>query len=107
MCILPRVPDPGILELGEHCEQRWPGNQNYAGIDIFRFDDDGEIVEQWDALQVIPETSRNSNTMFCDRHGRRARAHHSRPDSSTRRVHLRLPVQDSRKHLLLHGWTGS
>lgn len=47
-----------------HCLQEWPGNHNYAGIDIFRFDQRGKIIEHWDVLQVIPETSENENTMF-------------------------------------------
>lgn len=47
-----------------HCHQVWPNNQEYAGIDIFRFDDNGKVVEHWDVLQVIPKTSKNNNTMF-------------------------------------------
>jgi predicted SnoaL-like aldol condensation-catalyzing enzyme len=47
-----------------HCHQVWPDGLEYAGIDIFRLDDAGKVVEHWDVLQVVPEESANDNGMF-------------------------------------------
>lgn len=47
-----------------HCHQTWPGSDDYAGIDIFRLDAAGKIVEHWDVLQVMPKDSAHENGMF-------------------------------------------
>jgi predicted SnoaL-like aldol condensation-catalyzing enzyme len=49
-----------------HCHQEWPtdANKDWAGIDIFRFDESGKIVEHWDVLQVVPSEAAHANTMF-------------------------------------------
>ena len=49
-----------------HCRQLWPGEANpeWAGIDIFRLDADGRVVEHWDVLQTVPPHAANDNGMF-------------------------------------------
>ena len=47
-----------------HTHQTWPGNEEYVTMDFFRFDNEGKIVEHWDAMQQIPEHSANGNTMY-------------------------------------------
>ncbi len=47
-----------------HTHQTWPDNEEYVTMDFFRFDENGKIIEHWDAMQVIPSTSANGNTMY-------------------------------------------
>ncbi len=47
-----------------HCHQHSPGDKDYTGIHIFRFNENGKIGEHWDVLQVIPDNPANENTMF-------------------------------------------
>jgi predicted SnoaL-like aldol condensation-catalyzing enzyme len=42
---------------------RIPGTRGRAIFDLFKLED-GKIVEHWDAIQEIPETSANPNGMF-------------------------------------------
>jgi len=50
--------------VGLHTHQTWPGNDEYVTMDIFRFNNDGKIVEHWDTVQQIPDESKNGNPMF-------------------------------------------
>lgn len=47
-----------------HTHQTWPGGEEYVTMDFFRFDANGKIIEYWDAMQEIPDTSANGNTMY-------------------------------------------
>ena len=37
---------------------------NMAGVDIYRLNDDGKIIEHWDVLQPVPATTASGNDMF-------------------------------------------
>jgi predicted SnoaL-like aldol condensation-catalyzing enzyme len=39
-------------------------NWNMAAVDIWRFNDEGKIVEHWDVLQEIPAETASGNDMF-------------------------------------------
>ena len=47
-----------------HCRQTWPGDEVYAGIDIFRLDEAGKVLEHWDVLQLVPDEAAHDNGMF-------------------------------------------
>lgn len=46
-----------------HTHQTWPGNDQYVTMDFFKFDDNGKIVEHWDAIQQIPDEMAHQNGM--------------------------------------------
>ena len=46
-----------------HTLQTWPGNDQYVTMDFFRFDENGKIVEHWDAIQQVPESMAHTNGM--------------------------------------------
>lgn len=47
-----------------HTRQKWPGNEAYVTKDFFRFNNDGKIVEHWDAIQKVPEATAHQNGMY-------------------------------------------
>jgi len=47
-----------------HTHQTWPGNEEYVTMDFFRFDAEGKIIEHWDAIQQVPNETKNGNPMY-------------------------------------------
>jgi predicted SnoaL-like aldol condensation-catalyzing enzyme len=60
---LKRVLAEGDLVVAHSNWVRVPGERGEAVVDIFRLEN-GKIVEHWDVVQPVPETSFNNNTMF-------------------------------------------
>lgn len=57
--------------------QEWPGDADWAGMDIFRFED-GKLVEHWDVLQRVPTEA--SHPTRCSR---RAGGHEGKSQGPT------------------------
>lgn len=51
-----------LVALHVHVKRK-PEDRGYAVVDLFRVEK-GKVVEHWDVVQTIPETSLNTNTMF-------------------------------------------
>jgi len=47
-----------------HTHQTWPNKEEYVTMDFFRFDENGKIVEHWDAIQEILSETKNGNPMY-------------------------------------------
>ncbi len=47
-----------------HTHQIWPDDEEYVTMDFFRFDNNGKITEHWDAIQKVPQSAQNSNSMY-------------------------------------------
>ncbi len=48
----------------QHTFREWHGETEWAGIDIFRLDAEGKIVEHWDVLQKVAGGGANRNGMY-------------------------------------------
>jgi hypothetical protein len=56
------IAEGDLVVVHTHC-MRHTGDRGMAVMDIFRLED-GKLVEHWDVIQEVPETSLNTNTMF-------------------------------------------
>lgn len=60
---LKRIIAEGDLVVTHSHLVREPGDRGRAVVDIFRLEN-GKVVEHWDVVQEVPESSANNNTMF-------------------------------------------
>ena len=56
------IADGDLVVLHVHSKPT-PEDRGSAIVDIFRVEN-GKIVEHWDVMQPVPETAKNTNTMF-------------------------------------------
>jgi len=40
------------------------GEGEHAAVDMYRFDEQGRIVEHWEVIQPVPPAAANGNGMF-------------------------------------------
>jgi predicted SnoaL-like aldol condensation-catalyzing enzyme len=62
-CEVKRMAIDGDLAFVHVRYPEWMG-KNHAAVDIFRFDEEGRILEHWDVLQPVPDRAANENSMF-------------------------------------------
>ncbi|MBL8549422.1 MAG: nuclear transport factor 2 family protein [Hyphomonadaceae bacterium] len=62
-CEVKRIIVDGNLAAVHSHVKPTPEHRGFAVVDILRVEN-GMIVEHWDVIQPVPETSRNNNTMF-------------------------------------------
>jgi predicted SnoaL-like aldol condensation-catalyzing enzyme len=62
-CEVKRIAVEGDLAFVHVRYLDWGGTE-HAGVDIFRFNEEGKLLEHWDVLQPVPEQAANKNTMF-------------------------------------------
>ncbi len=63
-CEIKRMAIDGNLAFVHFRIPNWAAGKEYAGVDIFRFDAHGKILEHWDMLQPVSDAASNTNTLF-------------------------------------------